>query len=267
MKSLTRLTIAIFASALLALTAVAGTESLPSGKEMKEVAPLPPPPLCDWAGFYIGVHGGGQFGHSETNDLDEYYFFAHHHFGYSESGFIGGGQAGYNFQFRKIVFGPEFDLGYMNLDGSGDEPQRQMSIGTASGETDSDFYVTLRGRVGYALDWHGCWLLYATGGAIGVNYHTRFVAEQLGMVNGTDASNKEFNWGPTVGGGIERQIGRRWSIKIEYLYFTLGEQSFSGAEERLRVPNAALRLPLSEVYRFEGETAGHIVRAGLNFHF
>jgi outer membrane immunogenic protein len=244
---------------LLAFTAIAGPEPLPrsSGKEMKEVAPMTPT-LTDWAGFYIGLHAGGQFGHSETNDLDDYYFFAHHHFGYSESGVNVGGQLGYNFQFRRIVIGPEFDLGYMNLEGDGHEPQPTggRMIGVGTGSTDSDFYTTLRGRFGYALGPQGDWLLYATAGGIGVNYHTRFMAVQNNIC-GIDASTTDFNWGYTAGGGIEKKLGRHFSVKAEYLYFSLGDQSFSGHENQVT----------GDFYRFEGETMGHIVRAGVNFQF
>lgn len=256
---------AFLAGAALALTALAGPEPMPqSDKQSKEVAPPPSLPSCDWRGVYFGLHAGGQFGHSQTNDLDEYYLFAHHHFGYSESGFAGGGQIGYNFQFGQFVFGPEFDLGYMDLDGHGAEPMHLFQ-GEASGRTDSDFYITLRGRVGYALDWHGCWLLYATGGAIGVNYKTSYVVDEVGAP-GINTSKTEFNWGPTVGGGIERQLGRHWSIKIEYLYFDLDEQSFVGVEQRMLTTHAPNGI-IGEPFRFEGETFGHIVRAGLNFRF
>jgi outer membrane immunogenic protein len=271
MKSLIRLSIVFSACNALALIAVAGPEPIaPNYKESKEVMPPPPPP-CDWRGLYLGLNAGGQFGHSQTNDLDDYYLFAHHHFGYSESGFVGGGQVGYNFQFGRIVLGPEFDLGYMDLDGSGLEPHSAVSVGEGRGHTDSDFYMTLRGRIGYALDWHGCWLLYATGGAIGVNYETRFVDEEQSNFTSIDASKRELNWGPTVGGGIERQIGRHWSIKLEYLYFTLGEQSFSGLNNEMMnlapLDKSAPQGPISNVFRFEGETQGHIIRGGLNFRF
>lgn len=266
MKALSRFVITLFVCTGLAAIATAGPEPI----SPKEVVP-PPPPACDWSGIYIGLHAGGQFGHSQTNDLDEYNFFAHHHFGYSEAGFVGGGQVGYNFQFGKIVLGPEFDLGYMGLDGSGREPAGDRRQGNAFGKTDGDFYLTLRGRIGYAFDCHGCWLLYATGGVIGVNYDTRFVAHEEVGPPGVDASKQEFNWGPTVGGGIERQIGRHWSIKLEYLWFTLDEQSFSGLSNEMsdlttRVGNAP-QGRLSERYRFQGETQGHIIRGGLNFRF
>lgn len=242
MKSLTRLFVVFCACNALALIALAGPEPLPSGKEMKEVAPAPPPE-CNWTGFYIGLNAGGQFGHSENKDLDDYDFLDKQ-WGYSESGFVGGGQIGYNWQWRWLVLGPEFDLGYMNLNGRGIEDQHFNDV---TGESSSDFYATFRGRIGVALK---NWLFYATGGGIGVNYDNRAVDPGF-----LDAHEQGFDWGYTVGGGIERKINCRWSIKVEYLYFDLGVQTFSGiASNDIR-------------YRFNGETAGHIVRAGLNFHF
>jgi outer membrane immunogenic protein len=253
MKQLVRLMGVIFACATLSMTAFAGTEMY-SGKESKAVHAAPTPTLCDWAGFYIGLHAGGQFGHSETNDLDDWNFFAHHHFGYDESGFNGGMQFGYNFQWHWLVLGPEFDVGYMNLDGHGVEPGSPNN--DSRGETDSDFYTTLRGRLGVTLDWHGCWLIYGTGGAIGINYDTRFiddsaVAPGVGLI---DARKNDFNWGWTVGGGIERLLNRHWSIKTEYLYYSLDDQHFSGVSGGTR-------------FGFASETDGHIVRAGLNYKF
>ena len=227
MKTLTRFSIAFCACSALALIAFGGPEPMaPSYKESKEVMPAPLPP-CDWSGLYVGIHAGGEFGHSQTNDLDEWNHCAHHHFGYDESGLVAGGQVGYNWQFHWLVLGPEFDIGYMNLDGSGVEPG---SPGDDSrGGSSSDLYMTFRGRVGFA---HDCWLFYATGGVIGVNYESKFVDDCIaGDCGGglIDARKTELNWGPTVGGGIERMIGRHWSIKLEYLYFTLDEQSFGAS--------------------------------------
>src|SRR5438309_4284910 len=58
MKQLSRLTTLFCACAALALTVVAGPEPLPSGKEMKQVAPAPAPECFNWTGFYIGAFGG-----------------------------------------------------------------------------------------------------------------------------------------------------------------------------------------------------------------
>lgn len=248
---------ALLLAVALSSAAFAGPESLPSGKEMKQVVPAPLPEMT-WQGFYFGLHVGGQFGHSETNDLDDYYFLAHHHFGYSESGVIAGGQVGYNLQLGQFVVGPEFDLGYMDLDGRGEEPQPLIRrVGVGHGSSDSDFYTTWRGRVGYAIEFRGPWLLYATGGAIGVNYSTRFLAIENNLPPGVDAHGTDFDWGYTFGGGVERRLGAHWSLKLEYLYFSLDDQPFSGHEF-----NAS-----GDLYHFQGDTMGHIIRAGLNFHF
>src|SRR5436190_5618969 len=96
MKQLIRLTILFCACAALALTAVAGPEALPSGKEMKQVAPAPLPE-CNWTGFYIGLNVGGQFGHAEDVNIDDYGFAEGpdpRPSGYDRSGAVAGGQVG-----------------------------------------------------------------------------------------------------------------------------------------------------------------------------
>ena len=100
--------------------------------------------------------------------------------------------------------------------------------------------------IGFALD-H--WLFYATGGGIGVNYDTRIDDPDF-----TGTHKKEFDWGWTVGGGIERMIGCHWSIKAEYLYYKLDDQTFDGTA-------------FGSTFRWAAETEGHIVRGGLNYKF
>jgi outer membrane immunogenic protein len=251
MKFRTAIFTAIVAVGGLPLSVFAGPE--PTGsKEMKEIAPALDR-ACNWTGFYIGANAGGQFGHSEDKTADFGYNADNQEWGYSESGFTGGGQIGFNWQWRSLVLGPEFDLGYMNLDGRGVQPGSPG--GDTRGESNSDLFTTLRGRAGIALD---RWLVYATGGAIGVNYDTRVVDDRGTAPAGgslVNAHRQNFDWGYTVGGGVERMFGAHWSIKVEYLYFDLDSQGFSGVTN------------LGNRYGWRGETAGHIIRGGLNFHF
>ncbi len=236
-------TLLCLAATMFAFTTVAfaGPEPVPSGKDMKEVAPHVPP-TCDWSGFYTGANLGGQFGHSEDHEVGGIAY------GYHEAGFSGSGLAGYNWQWHYLVFGPEIELGYMNLDGSGSR------VDFEKGESSSDFFATFRGRVGVALD---KWLIYGTGGGIALNYYVHVFDPQDRTI--FDADHQDFNWGYTVGGGIERKINCRWSIKAEYLYFSLDRENLSG-------PVVFQGQNLGPD-RIGGDTTGHMVRAGLNFHF
>lgn len=257
MKQLFRLTILFCACAALALTLVAGPEALPSGKEMKQVAPAPLPE-CNWSGFYIGLNVGGQWGHSEDKDHDYNVggsFGLDKPWGYDESGVVAGGQVGYNFQWNWLVLGVEAEGGFMNLDGRGTEPG---SPGRDTyGKTDSDFFTTIRGRLGVAF---GHWLFYGTGGGIGVNYETRVIDNCDTSPCGDDlinAGKTEFDWGWTGGGGIEYMFGCHWTVRGEYLRYELDEQSFEAVSAEGFGP-----------FRFQGKgTEGNIFRGALNYKF
>jgi outer membrane immunogenic protein len=258
MKQLIRLTTLFCSCAALALTAVAGSETISSGKEMKQVAPAPMPE-CNWTGFYVGINVGGNFGHAENTDVDGYNFLDKP-WGYSASGVVGGGDIGYNYQWNWLVLGVEADLGYMDIDGSGQEPDRSFQRNDTFGHSESDFYTTIRGRLGFA--W-GHWLFYGTGGAIGLNWHTSVTDSCFTGNCGTgtiDASRHDFGWGWTAGGGIEYMLNCHWTVKAEYLYYELDNQSFSGEDFLNGVtPNGR--------FRWDARAEGNIVRAGLNYKF
>ena len=159
-------------------------------------------------------------------------------------------------------YGVEADGGYMNLDGRGTPRiDRVLFASDTHGETDSDFYTTIRGRLGFAF---GHWLFYATGGGIGVNYETRVIDNCDVAPCGDElinAGKTEFNWGWTGGGGVEYMFGCHWTAKAEYLRYQLDDQTFSGAA-RFSDGDFAGR------FRFKGiGTEGNIVRAGLNYKF
>jgi outer membrane immunogenic protein len=239
----------------LAINAFGGPEPLPSGKEIKQVAPAPPPE-CNWTGFYIGIGIGGQWGHSQDKDLDDYNF-PDKPWGYDESGVIAGGQVGYNFQWNWLVLGVEAEGGYMNLDGRGVEPG---SAGADTvGKSSSDFFTTIRGRLGFAF---GHWLFYGTGGGIGVNYETS-VKDDCNTFPCSpdliDAHKQEFDWGWTGGGGIEYMLGCHWTLRAEYLRYQLDDQHFEATNDIFGRTTG--------VFRFHGNTEGNIFRAALNYKF
>jgi outer membrane immunogenic protein len=110
--------------ALLGLTVGAVAADLPSRRSPAPV--VSSVPSFTWTGFYLGANAGIGWGAGGSNN----------------AGFIGGGQAGFNYQMGSIVIGGETDLQYAD-------------IGTLN------YFGTIRGRVGFGFDRA---LVYGTGG-------------------------------------------------------------------------------------------------------
>jgi outer membrane immunogenic protein len=248
MKTLVHFLTALFSCAILTLSSFGGPEPIRDYKDSKAVVPVPQP--CSWQGFYIGANAGGTFGSSEVTDVDGYNFLPGQHWSYDASGFVGGAEAGYNWQPLKwLVLGFEGDLGYLGLDGDGSPPVSPG--GNIIGETSDGFYTTLRGRVGLAFDHI---MLYATGGVIGADNEVA-VVDRGGLVGEGSGSSDDFRFGWTAGGGVAYAFTCHWSAKVEYLYYNLESQdiTFHDVEDGN--------------FRFPTKTDGHIVRAGLDFKF
>jgi len=274
MKQLIRLTILFCTCAALALTAVAGPEPLSSGKEMKQVAPAPPECDYTWTGFYIGGNAGYGWGNGDTHfhplpDAATFFDLAPQSLSPDPSGFIGGGQIGYNWQWNKwLVLGVETDFQGSDIEGSRRRSPFLDNFGDIALEDPNVFleahermqwFGTARGRIGIS-PW--CrWLFYATGG---LAYGNVDYSAQTNFDNGTTHSTKftETNVGWTVGGGLEYAISHHWSVKAEYLYYDLGDQSRTEPELLDGVPTGSIFF-----VRNHFETTGNIVRGGLNFKF
>lgn len=105
--------------------------------------PTPPTPQeayesFTWSGFYVGGQLG--YGTADTN-LSTAAASA----GGDIDGFLGGGFAGYNWQFDSIVVGIEGDLSYAGIDNSITTPGIVGSAGI-------DYIGTIGPRIGYAFD-------------------------------------------------------------------------------------------------------------------
>ena len=242
------LTISVFSLCALARFAAAGPADL-SKEVRQESAPKP----FSWEGGYLGLNIGGMFGTSHANDTRSYLTPVERaeSWDYDTSGFTGGIQAGYNWQRNWLVAGMESDIGYLNVDGSGSSPV----VRTVVSSTESDFYSTLRGRLGFAS---GRWLFYVTGGAILFDYNV--------SINDSTFSNSVSHWafrpGWTIGGGAEWALNDRWSLKAEYLYF----ETENGSVDLRAVTSPGGRSD-NEHFFFDHYSLGHIVRAGINYHF
>ncbi len=158
-----------------------------------------------WAGFYGGLNAGGEW--SNTSISDVYANGALFERGnINSSGFVGGGQIGYNWQFGNLVFGPEIDLG-----GVSNSRTTSFDGGITHYGSSGNFTGDFTGRIGYAF---GPTLLYAKGGAAFLN-----LQDKVTYFGGDNFSNNATVWGWTAGAGLEYLINPAWSFKLEYRYF------------------------------------------------
>ncbi|TPQ30564.1 porin family protein [Bradyrhizobium guangdongense] len=144
-----------------------------------------------WAGPYIGGNIGYAWGSVSNNPTNP-------------SGFVGGVQAGYNFQTGPWVFGIEGDIQASGADDT-----------FAPWKFSNPWFGNVRGRAGYALN---NILVYGTAGlAFGkLNGQTFF---------GVSESHTTAGW--TVGVGAEVGLTQNWSAKLEYLYIDLSTSQFA----------------------------------------
>lgn len=164
-------------------------------------------PVFNWSGFYVGGHVGYGFG----DDID---------------GFLGGVQAGYNWQYGQFVFGGETDI---QASGADDR--------FAGWKFSNPWFGTLRARGGFAM---GNALFYGT---LGLSYGA---LDLRNTMTGVSESHAGVGW--TGGFGLEVGLMRNWSVKAEYLYVDLGSRNFviDGASHRF--DSSMLRFGVN--YRF-----------------
>jgi len=276
-----------------AMSASAFAADLPSRKAPPVYAA--PEPIALWTGFYAGVNAGGAFGASSGltsagGDLYDDYSpaaagaagalsaTASGVGGLNNSGFIGGGQVGYNYQFnQRFVVGLEADIqgaagssGNVTFTGAAADPlgSPTQMVTTGQFRGSLDYLGTVRGRVGFLLT--PTLLLYGTGGLAygGANLSAAYATGDLagvyaGGFGSSSYSDTRLGW--TAGAGIEWMFFPNWSAKLEYLYFDLGTATTNTVVTGLNNTTGAIGYAYgtSTSARFNG----NIVRVGLNYHF
>jgi outer membrane immunogenic protein len=184
-------------------------------------------PIESWAGFYIGLNGGGGSSHNcwdLTNDgtraVPATSVGCH-----NATGGLAGGQVGYRWQMTNWVFGLEAQGDWASLKGS-----NTSGIGTFGGQpflnqTKIDGIGLFTGQVGYA--WNNV-LWYAKGGAA-VTHDTYAGISQIAVVGfPADAAFDQASatrWGAAVGTGIEFRFAPGWSVAVEYDHLFMGGNS------------------------------------------
>lgn len=174
-------------------------------------------PVFTWTGFYVGVNAGYGFGGLTGPGSGAFK---------DPSGFVGGGQIGYNYQINQVVVGLETDLQYSDISGTS---------AAAGSKGRIPYFGTVRARAGVAFD---RFLPYLTAGyAYGGSNLT---------VPGINT--KTMHHGYVVGGGIEYAFSNNVTAKIEGLYMDLGEKSVLAATRKIGFEGGIVRAGVN--YKF-----------------
>ena len=222
-----RATLLSLASVLAALPAVAAD------------LPLKTPPVAvaqqyNWAGYYLGVEGGGIFDSSiKATSLDD--AFAK----FAPKGGVIGGFAGHNWQWGMFVASLE-----VNLDWAGGSqtntltpkivPAEALVVPTIATKAQIDLFGSARARLGIAPIEN--LLFYGTGG-IAVAHSTGSIID-TGITVAT-APTTSVGW--VAGAGVEWKIlgSPNWLLRGQFLHYDMGKETFAfGGLVQANVPMA-----------------------------
>ncbi|UVO30362.1 outer membrane protein [Bradyrhizobium arachidis] len=200
---------------IIALTAPATAADLAPRPYTK--APSAVIPIYDWAGFYVGLNGGGGSAHQcwDVVNAGGVVIAPPLAMGcQNATGGTVGGQIGYRWQIANSVFGLEAQGNWANFKGS----NANLAFAGVQDETKLDAFGLMTGQVGYA--WNNV-LVYVKGGAAVVRdkYRVYDFATGLTLNNGS-----ETRWGGAVGAGLEFGFASNWSVGVEYDHLFLGHR-------------------------------------------
>ncbi|MBB4199127.1 hypothetical protein CCR94_16650 [Rhodoblastus sphagnicola] len=213
----------------MAFASLAQAADLPYRKEAP--APYDYAPTFTWTGAYLGVNAGLAFGSFDGGKR---------YFGGSPLGGLYGFTGGYNYQQGKLVVGGEGDFAFGHV---ADAASPSLNNGAATGSSTGvvENFFTVRARVGYAMDRV---LLYGTGGYAGSEVRGALSGGGFGY----DQTRVANGW--TLGVGMEYAITPHFSAKAEYLYASMGDNTYFSS------PNS-----------ISNGVNLNLVRAGVNYHF
>jgi outer membrane immunogenic protein len=217
---------------------------------LSQAADVPLSPGYGWSGLYYGVNAGYDYNTLTVTDRD--YFDGLGDNSTRSNGGMLGGQVGYNWQQRALVYGVEADLDGLTNSKTDNNDTRNEEGSQAYAQIVSKLEAlgSVRGRIGIAAD--PAWL-YLTGG--------------IAVAHVNDAYNDivDSEYWPSKGGvrfgfiggvGVEWHASSRQTWKVEGLMYNLAENTSS---ETLEYGEG------SYTYRQSFSNSGFMMRVGLNF--
>src|SRR5215470_2875545 len=208
-----------------------------AGSAVAADIPVRPPPAAapatccavpDWAGFYVGIHGGGGWGHDSVEQQTFFSPFTSTFFvpDGSPKGGVFGFQFGHNWQWGPVVGGLEIDFSGADIKETTTFFVTGFPFDTFTRETKIEELASARGRLGYLILPN--WLLYGTAG-IGWG-HSRFHSTDTFRFDGITAVDSvttfanEFGW--VAGVGLEWKFwpgSNSWLLRGEWLHYDFGK--------------------------------------------
>ena len=213
--------------------------------DMVDVPDAPPPAdasvangFHDWSGAYVGATAGYQIGSVMTRTTTGNFA------GVTDlSGFLGGLNAGYNFQSGSMVYGVEGDVNWSNYSGS----RQCVADATVKCGYSIDLSGSLRGRFGVSIDQM---LLFGTAGVSAGRGTTSISPATAGLTGQSTATLL----GITFGAGAEYALTQTISVKAQYDYVNWSERT-TGINT------------ISSGAPYTGFPSTHAVKFGLNYKF
>jgi outer membrane immunogenic protein len=247
----------------------------------------------NWTDFYAGVNAG--YGWSDNSgrydgepadgaanillnaaiiDLDSFATSSYSQ-DLSSSGFVGGGQLGYNWQFASWVAGIEADLqSGVQGDASVTGTSGALIDYRLTSDQDVKWFGTARARLGYLAT--PDLLLFGTGGfAYGRTEVSANISNTSIFTNPIDSgpslltcpgnqvciagANSRTSTGWTAGGGFEWALWSNVTFKGEYLQVDLGDQTIKLVAQSPATGNGFVTAKFDNSF--------DVVRGGLNYGF
>ena len=179
-------------------------------------APVPfVAPIYNWAGFYVGINGGGGSSHKcwdLYNAVGVPLPLTIANGCHNATGGTVGGQLGYRWQASNWVFGLEAQGNWANFRGS----NSLLIAPIVTNRSTVDTFGLFTGQIGYS--WNNV-LLYVKGGAAVARDKYEGILTGTGLV-GDRAT--ETRWGGAVGTGLEVGFAPNWSVGVEYNHMFMG---------------------------------------------
>jgi outer membrane immunogenic protein len=206
-----------------------------------------------WTGFYIGVHGGGDWFSKNwfvpltaTNNAAGCVGCPGSAGSHTASSWLAGGQVGFNYQIAWFVGGVEAQISATKLQGSNAIP----FFPAISVNSKTDTLGTFAARIGIAMDRT---MFYLKGG--GAFAHDKFWTSTAAVPVLSEATDTRWGW--MIGVGVEWAFLDNWSVKAEYNHL-----EFRRNRETL--------LPVgvgSTAFDYDIEQTVDLIKVGVNYKF